>query len=198
MSARIEIIFSSIYLRKTSEFVGTALLCVFNILNSNVKFCCCLHKHVILFAEFSNTNNIWRHPNTRWRRTWNTSVFTDKILIEFATIIVKCTFLDKGFFSYLFCISFLGRVAELSYWKKKFQTFPYRTDSDPFLVLIRLITFPSTLRSFLLSVLVLIAASRKVQYFFKIFLFSRVRMLSFLFFFFFPASCISLEIVFHK
>lgn len=166
-------------------------------MNFSVKFCCCLHKHVILFAEFSNTNNIWRHPNTRWRKTRNTRVFTE-ILIEFATIIVNCTFLDKGFFSYLFCISFLGRVAETSYWKKKFQTFPYRTRSDPFLVLIRLTTFPFILGRFLLSVLVLIAASLKIQYFFKIFLFSRVRMLSFLFFFFFPASWISLEIVFHK
>ena len=119
-------------------------------------------------------------------------------ILAFATIIVKCTFLVRAFFSYHFCISFLGRVAETSYWKKKFQTFPYRTGSDPFLVLIRLITFPFTLRSFLLSLVVVIAASQKVQYCFKISLFSGVRMVSFLFFFFFPASWISLEIVFHK
>ena len=46
---------SSVYFTKTSEFLGTASLCVFNILNFSAKFWCCVRKHDFLFIHFANT-----------------------------------------------------------------------------------------------------------------------------------------------
>ena len=47
--------FSSVCFTDTSGFVGTTLLCVFNILSFSTKFRCCVLKHVFLFAKFPNT-----------------------------------------------------------------------------------------------------------------------------------------------
>ena len=56
-------------------------------------------------------------------------------------------------------------------------------------------TFPFAFESFLLSVLVLLAAYRRSLYFVRIFPLINVRILSFLFFFSFTASSISFEMV---
>ena len=47
--------YASVCFTGTSGFVGTVLLCTFNILSFSTKLRCWVHKHVFLFAKFTNT-----------------------------------------------------------------------------------------------------------------------------------------------
>ena len=47
--------YASVCFTGSSGFVGTVLLCTFNILSFSTKFRCWVHKHVFLFVKFTNT-----------------------------------------------------------------------------------------------------------------------------------------------
>ena len=128
ISTRINIFFLSRCLADTSEFVGTTLLYVFNILSFSTKVSVLRTWACFSVCEICRHKVIWSHPSKRWKRTRNTTVSIQKLLVEVAKIIDKYTI-------------FPGRAAETSSRKWKSKTLQCRTDWNPFSGLIGLITF---------------------------------------------------------
>ena len=151
-----KLFFSSVCLADTSEFVGTILLYVFNILSFSTKVSVLRTWACFSVCKICQHKVIWSHPSKRWKRTRNTTVCIQKLLVEVAKIIDKYTI-------------FPSRAAETSSREWKSKTFQCRTDWNPFSGLIGLITFPFTLESFYVSVLIFIVAYRRTCYFFKFF-----------------------------